>query len=399
MRKPNRIEPYWYIIIILVVVGIALFIYHLTTGNTPSRVAITVPGLNFDIYWYGIILVSGIALGAYVTYRLAMERAEITFRENVPQEIRRIPISELDMSEDLEKQLRKRKVPTLGAALYQWGLNSQIIGLNEAQNTELLNALKSYDGLENQWLVDAPWRQWNPDYVWSGVVWVLILAVIGARIYHILTPSPSMAEIGIYSALDYLKNPLQLINLRSGGLGIYGAVIGGLLGIIIFSKRQRISAVKWADLAVVGLALGQAVGRWGNFFNQELYGKPSDLPWAIKIDPANRLTGYIDFETFHPAFLYAGLWSLVTFFILLRLERKHYKSLFTGDLTAIYFLLFGIGRILLETIRLDSRPFVVGDIDFGLPVATVVSIVIAFFMAILLIWRHLIRRKPAPPSK
>lgn len=394
MRRRIQIEPYWFIIAILIAAGAALFIYHLTSGNTPDRAAITISAFNFDIFWYGIILVSGIALGAYVTSRLAKERAELTFEQTVPQNLRRIPLSSLDLPDDLEKQLRKRKMGSLGSILYQWGLNSQIVGFKEPQNAVLLDILSSQEGVEDQWLVDAPWRQWNPEYVWSGVVWVLILAVIGARIYHILTPSPSMAEIGINSALDYFQNPLQLINLRSGGLGIYGAVLGGLLGIIIFSKRQKISAIAWADLAVVGLALGQAVGRWGNFFNQELYGEPSTLPWAISIDPANRLADYTQFETFHPAFLYASLWSLVTFLILLRLARKHRGQLYTGDVTAVYFLLFGIGRILLELVRLDSRPFVAGNISFGLPVATVVSIVIVVIMAALLIWRHILR-KPA----
>ncbi len=394
MRRRIQIEPYWFIIAILIAAGAALFIYHLTSGNTPDRAALTISAFNFDIFWYGIILVSGIALGAYVTSRLAKERAELTFEQTVPQNLRRIPLSSLDLPEDLEKQLRKRKMGSLGSILYQWGLNSQIVGFKKPQNATLLDILSSQEGVEDQWLVDAPWRQWNPEYVWSGVVWVLILAVIGARLYHILTPSPSMAEIGINSALDYFQNPLQLINLRSGGLGIYGAVLGGLLGIIIFSKRQKISAIAWADLAVVGLALGQSVGRWGNFINQELYGEPSNLPWAISIDPANRLTDYSQFETFHPAFLYASLWSFVTFLILLRLARKHQHQLYTGDITAVYFLLFGIGRILLELVRLDSRPFIIVDISFGVPVATVVSIVIGLAMAALLIWRHLIR-KPA----
>jgi len=376
MRRRIQIEPYWFIVAGLIAVGAALFIYHLVSGNTPDRAAITISAFNFDIFWYGIILVSGIVLGAYVTSRLARERAELTFQETVPQELRRETLTSLDMPEELEIQLRKRKIGSLGSLLFQWGLNSQIVGLKKPQNAALLDILSSQEGVEDKWLVDAPWRQWNPDYVWSGVVWVLILAVIGARIYHILTPSPSM----------------------SGGLGIYGAILGGLLGIIIFAKRQRISAIAWADLAVVGLALGQAVGRWGNFVNQELYGEPSSLPWAINIDPAHRLSGYTEFETFHPAFLYASLWSLVTFVILLRLARKHRHQLYTGDITAVYFILFGIGRIMLELVRLDSRPFVIANINLGLPVATVVSIVFGLAMAILLIWRHLIRKPRSKPN-
>ena len=93
-----------------------------------------------------------------------------------------------------------------------------------------------------------------------------------------------MAQIGISSVTDYFRNPMQLINLRNGGLGIYGAIAGGALGIIVYTRRNHLSAIEWADLAVVGLSLGQAIGRWANFFNQELYGGPTDLPWGITIE-------------------------------------------------------------------------------------------------------------------
>ena len=109
-------------------------------------------------------------------------------------------------------------------------------------------------------------------------LWCLILGVIGARLYHVLTPSPSMAAFGIESPIDYFRNPSQLINLRNGGLGIYGGMAGGALGLFWYTRRQKLSMIAWADLAVVGMALGQVFGRWGNYFNQELYGRPSNLP-------------------------------------------------------------------------------------------------------------------------
>jgi phosphatidylglycerol:prolipoprotein diacylglycerol transferase len=395
MRHKLKVEPYWYIIILLFVGALILFINHLVTGETPDRVALTISAFNFDIFWYGVIIVAGIGLGAYVTSRLAGERAEISFHDVVPAKLRRMSLSTLDLPQDIENQLRKNNVGTLGSLLYQWGLNSKMIGLKRPQNEQLFESLKAHDGVDEQWLFDAPWRQWNPDYVWSGVVWVLVFAVVGARIYHILTPSPDMARFDIYSAWDYFQNPFKMVDIRSGGLGIYGGVIGGLLGLIVFSFRQRISAIAWADIAVVGLALGQAIGRWGNFINQELYGRPTDLPWAIKID--DPLPGYEQFEMFHPAFLYVSLWSLLTFFILLTLARKHRQRLYTGDITAVYFLLFAIGRILAELVRLDSRSFVIGGMDFGVPIATVVSIVIGLAMAALLVWRHVLS-KPSGKS-
>jgi phosphatidylglycerol:prolipoprotein diacylglycerol transferase len=204
-----------------------------------------------------------------------------------------------------------------------------------------------------------------------------------------------MAEQGISSALDYFRNPMQLINIRSGGLGIYGAIAGGALGVFLYTRRQRVSAIAWADLAVVGLALGQFVGRWGNFFNQELYGKPTDLPWAVHIDPMFRLNDYINYETFHPAFLYESLWSLLTFLVLLTLARRYRNKLQVGDLTALYLVFYAVGRTLLELVRLDSRTLSLAGIDLGLPVATLVSIIIAIPMAGLLIYRHVIHRETA----
>jgi phosphatidylglycerol:prolipoprotein diacylglycerol transferase len=199
-----------------------------------------------------------------------------------------------------------------------------------------------------------------------------------------------MAAVGITSALDYFRNPMQLINLRSGGLGIFGGIAGGALGLFLYTRRQNISAIAWADLGVVGLALGQAIGRWGNFFNQELYGRPSELPWSIHIDPIHRLDQFVDFSRYHPAFIYESLWSLMSFVILLFLARRRRDWLQTGDLMAFYLVFYSVGRIILELIRLDSLTLSLGGIDLGIPVATLVSIIIAIPMAALLIWRHLI---------
>jgi phosphatidylglycerol:prolipoprotein diacylglycerol transferase len=195
-----------------------------------------------------------------------------------------------------------------------------------------------------------------------------------------------MAQIGINSVADYLRNPMQLINLRNGGLGIYGAIAGGALGIIAYTRRHHLSAIEWADLAVVGLSLGQAIGRWANFFNQELYGRPSDLPWAITIE--HPLPEFANFSRFHPTFLYASVWSLVTFIALLWLARNKRETLLKGDLMAIYLIMFSFGRIVMELFRLDSRDFEIFGIETGVPVATVVSVLIVISMVAWLIWRH-----------
>ena len=199
-----------------------------------------------------------------------------------------------------------------------------------------------------------------------------------------------MAELGIESPMDYFRHPLQLINVRRGGLGIYGGIAGGALGLLIYSYRQRISALGWADLGVVGVALGQFVGRWGNFFNQELYGRPTDVPWALHIEPAYRLDGYTQFERFHPAFLYESLWNLFAFLILLTLARRYKDRLQTGDLTAAYLILYAVGRTLLEQVRLDSATLGLFGIDVGMSVATAVSLLIAIAMGSWLLYRHVV---------
>gem|GEM_PF-274433 len=389
----RALEPHWYVLIVLVILGVLLYGAHLFTGFTPGRVAFTIPFLNVDVFWYGIIIMGGVALGAYITSRLARERAVDVFTTTVPLNIRRQPLTKLDLPDEIQAILKKKKLFTVGDALLTWGFHPGYLGLNDDGREELHKALAAIPNMEEVWLEDAPWRIWDPGHTWNGLIWVLILAVIGARIYHILTPSPSMAAIGIESPLDYLRNPLAMIDLRQGGLGIYGGMAGGLLGLLIYTRRARIPLWGWADLGVVGVALGQAIGRWGNFINQELYGRPTDLPWAVSIEPAHRLPEFAEFSSFHPAFLYESLWNLLAFFVLYTLAHRYRQRLFTGDLTAIYLIFYGTGRILLELVRLDSRTVIIGNLDLGLPIATLVSLVVALLAAGWLIWRHYSARR------
>ncbi|MFQ5434489.1 MAG: prolipoprotein diacylglyceryl transferase, partial [Anaerolineae bacterium] len=262
------------------------------------------------------------------------------------------------------------------------------LGLNKEGIAKLEPALQKAPGIKEEWVSDAPWRVWNPDHVWNGIAICLILAVIGARLYHVLTPSPSMAAVGINSPLDYFRNPYQLINLRNGGLGIYGGIAGGALGLWWFTRHYRLPTIAWADYAAIGVALGQVFGRWGNFFNQELYGRPSDLPWAITIDPIYRLPAVADASRFHPAFLYESLWSLLAFSVLYLLLRRYASRLLTGDLMALYLIFYAVGRILLETVRLDSRMVNLGGLTLNMAVATFVSILVALAMAGWRVYAH-----------
>ncbi|MBK8985426.1 MAG: prolipoprotein diacylglyceryl transferase [Chloroflexi bacterium] len=333
------------------------------------------------MYWYGICIVGGIALGAYVVSQLALRRGTAVMQQHVPPAMQTRSLADLSLPDEVNQVLAKNKITTWGGLLLAWGFQPRNSGLNAAGIEQVQARLEAQKDIQKMWLVDAPWRIWNPEHVWSGLIWSLILAVIGARLYHVLTPSPSMSAFGINSPMDYFRNPYQMINLRNGGLGIYGGILGGFVGLAIYARRARIPLLGWADLAVVGLALGQVFGRWGNFFNQELYGRPTNLPWAVYIEPIYRLPAYSDYGRFHPAFLYESLWSLLTFFVLYTLIRRYDKRLLSGEVMALYFIFYAIGRSLLELIRLDSRMVNLGFVQLDMAIATFVSMLIAVGMA------------------
>ncbi|HRN67410.1 MAG TPA: prolipoprotein diacylglyceryl transferase [Promineifilum sp.] len=387
----RRIDPWWYAIALVLLLAGGLYAYHLATGLTPPRAAVTI--LGFPVYWYGIWIVTGVALGAWLVAGLAAERARRIFETTVPVDVRARPLAEAGLPDEVVAVLASRNIGALGPLLMDVGLDPRRLGLKKAQTTEMVTSLAAAPDIDPAWVSDAPWRRWNPEHVWNALIWILILGLIGARLYHVLTPSPSMAALGIYSPLDYFRDPIQLINFRGGGLGIFGGLIGGLLGLVIYTRRARIPFLGWADLAVVGLALGQAVGRWGNFFNQELYGRPTNLPWAVHIDPIYRLPDYVSFERFHPAFLYESLWSLATFFVLYRLTRRYSERLLPGEMMGLYLIAYAVGRSLLELVRLDSRVIPFFGVETGLAVATAVSIVIALASAVMLIGRRWSRRR------
>jgi phosphatidylglycerol:prolipoprotein diacylglycerol transferase len=390
-RSILRSEPYWVVIGLFWLIMGGIYLNHLITGWTPNREALNLAFLgDFAVYWYGVVIMAGVTLGSYVASKMAHERAVALLEQTVPAKIRRRSVDELGLPAEIKAILTKNRITTWGQLLLVWGFNPEAMGLNRIGVRAVREKLAAAADLDPLWISDdPPWRQWNPDYVWGGIGVCLVLGVIGARLYHVLTPSPSMAAVGINSPLDYFRNPWQLINLRNGGLGIYGGILGGVLGLLWYTRRHRLSTLVWADLAAIGLSLGQMMGRWGNFFNQELYGRPTTLPWAVRIDPTNRLAAYADVERFHPAFLYESLWSLLTFVVLHTLAKRYQDKVQPGELTALYLIFYGVGRTLLELVRLDSRTVSLGGVDLNLPIATLVSLVIALLMAI---WVGLRRR-------
>jgi phosphatidylglycerol---prolipoprotein diacylglyceryl transferase len=219
---------------------------------------------------------------------------------------------------------------------------------------------------------EAKRRGINPDYIWDLLFWVVLAGIVGARLWHIFTPPPSMVEQGITTAW-YFAHPLDMINIRNGGLGIPGAIIGGALALWLYCRGKKLSFLTLVDTVIPGVALAQAIGRWGNFFNQELYGGPTNLPWKIFIDPAHRIQGYQNDAYYHPLFLYESLWNMINMAILLWLGRRFEKWLKAGDLFYIYMIMYSIGRFSLEFLRLDASQ--VAGINFNQTFVIVVALV------------------------
>ena len=226
----------------------------------------------------------------------------------------------------------------------------------------------------------AKLRGKDPEFVWDALVWCVLLGVVGARLYHVVTVTPSMG-VGRWYYFESFENFLQIFAMWKGGLGIYGAVAGGALGLYISVRRAKENMLLWTDLLVPGLVLAQAIGRWGNFVNQELYGKPTDLPWGLYIEPAHRLLGYQMYERFHPTFFYESMWNLATCLVLVYLIWRYREKLVPGLTTGIYFISYSLIRFLLEFIRLDSAMLGL------LSIAQVVALCVITGFAVFLVWR------------
>jgi len=228
---------------------------------------------------------------------------------------------------------------------------------------------------------EAHRRGEDSEVIWDALVWVVIGGVLGARIWHILTPPESMVVQGL-TTMYYLTHPLDALAIWRGGLGIPGAVIGGALTLYLYSRRHGLHFTLWVDIVAPGLALGQAIGRWGNFFNQELYGAPSNLPWGLYIEPQYRLAGYEAVERYHPLFLYESLYNLANMVLLLWIARRFEKSLKPGDVFLTYLIVYPVGRFFLEFLRLDASRVI------GLNINQTLMLVVALVSGISLFIRH-----------
>lgn len=215
--------------------------------------------------------------------------------------------------------------------------------------------LRAYGLLMAAAIVTAIWwseRRWQARGGAEGVIngmagWAVIPGIVGARLYHVLTSLP-----------DYAHRPLAALEIWHGGLGVWGGVAGGVAGGLFYARRHHLDVAMLFDVVAPTIPLAQAIGRWGNYFNQELFGRPTTLPWALRIDPAHRPSQFAGLATYHPTFLYECLWNLGVVALLLVIERS--GRLRRGRLFAAYVALYTAGRVWIEALRVDPAPRVAG---------------------------------------
>ena len=221
---------------------------------------------------------------------------------------------------------------------------------------------------------------------------LVLAAVIGARLYYV-----------VFEWRQYQLNWLDALAIWRGGIAIHGALLGGSLAVILYCRWRKLAFWNLLDVLVPSVALGQAIGRWGNFFNSEAFGLPTDLPWKLSIPFANRPVQFLDQTTFHPTFLYESLWNLGVVILLLVLFQRGLKGqmkLPAGALSCVYLLAYSSGRLWIEGLRIDplclagAPPFC----DGGLRMAQLVSLVLMAAAGFGLYWLYVRQRALPDPS-
>jgi prolipoprotein diacylglyceryl transferase len=201
------------------------------------------------------------------------------------------------------------------------------------------------------WIGERRWvaRGGRRGTVSDVAVWAVVFGLVGGRLYHVVTDNELYFRAG--------RDPIRALYVWEGGLGIWGAIALGGVGAWIACRRRGIKLPPFADAAAPGIAVAQAIGRWGNYFNQELFGRPTDLPWAIRIDPdkPNTVAGA---STYHPAFLYESLWDLGLAGALVLADRRF--KLGRGRVFALYVMGYTAGRVWIEMLRIDTANLVFG---------------------------------------
>ncbi|ACA99553.1 prolipoprotein diacylglyceryl transferase [Synechococcus sp. 7002] len=219
----------------------------------------------------------------------------------------------------------------------------------------------------------------KPELLADYVIWGIIGAIPCARLYYVL-----------FQWRSYADRPQDIIAIWQGGIAIHGAILGGVIAALIFCRLNRLSFWQLGDLIAPALILGQAIGRWGNFFNSEAFGAPTDLPWKLYIPLQNRPLNLVEYEYFHPTFLYESVWNLGVFALLLYLffwGLRHGDRLKTGTIFLAYWIAYSAGRVWIEGLRTDS--LMLG----GIRVAQLVSLTGMALGILGLVWLYVLKRR------
>ena len=238
-------------------------------------------------------------------------------------------------------------VPNL-AAIPSPGVGSVSLGPLRFQAYGLMIALGV---LAAVWLAKRRWesRSGDPEQITLIALWGVPAGLVGARAYHVLTD---------WKRFHYEDGWLEAFAVWKGGLGIPGGMALGIAAGVWAMQRQNMPRSQLIDAIVPSLPLAQAIGRFGNWFNQELFGRPTELPWGLQIDEARRPMGHLDAETFHPTFLYESLWNLALCTVLIALDRR--RVLKPGSMLAVYVGGYGMGRLWIEALRVDHASLILG---------------------------------------
>jgi prolipoprotein diacylglyceryl transferase len=229
-------------------------------------------------------------------------------------------------------------------------------------------------------ITERRWVRWGRPGREIGEIFVpvVVAGVIGARIYHLFT------------GYDWDADGLAgTVKIWQGGLSIWGAVAGGAIAVFVMARVKQLDTLMLCDAIAPGLAVAQAIGRWGNWFNQELFGRPTDLPWGLEIDPEHRPTEYLTEETFNPTFLYESLWCVFVAGTIVFLERR--RRLHRGQAFALYSSMYTFGRVFFEALRSDPATEV-----FGIRFNLLLSAALCVLSALWFVW--LGRRQPMAVS-
>lgn len=199
------------------------------------------------------------------------------------------------------------------------------------------------------WIGERRWvaRGGQAGQMTDLAIWAVPFGIVGARLYHVLT------DWQLYFGADAPNRPIEALYVWQGGLGIWGAISMGALGAVIGARQMGLKLLPVLDTLAPGLLVAQAIGRFGNWFNQELFGEPTDLPWALEVAPQVAINaGFPAGTTFHPTFLYEALWNLAAFALLILLDRR--RRIGHGRMVALYVMAYTAGRGWIESLRIDS---------------------------------------------